>query len=500
MKLARHLIVLLIGVILPAGGYAADDARNKQVELGLLPIAATDLGVRFSVEERMRAYGVTGLSVAVVEDGRIAWVKGYGVADVRSGRRVTPQTLFQAASISKPIAALSALALVQRDRLQLDAPVNDMLTSWKVPDSEFTTQREVTVRTLLSHTSGLEHLGPASNQQWLPDDPVPTMVQILRGAAPARSGPVGSVTVPGATFAYSSAGYEVLQQLIVDVAGRPFDRYAEEEVLLPLGMTDSTFTQPLPESLRNRSAMAHYAGGTPVPRRSDSIPEMAVAGLWTTPTDLAKYIIRIQDALEGRNGDLLNQQMVQAMLTPGLANRGLGPVISGSGATARFGHDGFNEGFESSLIAYQHGGRGAVVMANSGFAFMLIKEVLESIARVYGWPDFGPTSQQPPSASMGQQLVMPVSPRDLNTSVGRYAMGDLEISVHSRDGRLFVNWPTNGTAEIHAASSDRYFCPALIFSDVGSPWLTFARDPAGRVIKIRAGDDGSAEFTRIGSR
>jgi hypothetical protein len=186
------------------------------------------------------------------------------------------------------------------------------------------------------------------------------------------------------------------------------------------------------------------------------------------------------------------------MLRAGLGSRGLGPAISGEGQWIRFGHDGFNEGFEASFTAYVHEGRGAVVMANSGFAFMLIKEILDSISRVYAWPAYGATTQQPPAASIRQQLVRSVPPLVLTTSPGRYRLGDsLTFQIFARDGRLFIDWPGAGIAEVFATAGGRFFCPQLTFSELGSPWLQLVSDRQGRVTKIRADDDGSVEIPRI---
>lgn len=405
MTKAGYLTSVVVSALLPSSLMAAEDPHIKQVEQGLLPIAAIHPGVSVNIEDRMRAYGVPGLSIAVIDGGRIAWAKGYGLADSVSGRPVNSKTLFQAASISKPISAMGVLLLVQQGRLQLDEGANQALVSWKIPDNRFTRGHPVSVRMLLNHTDGLDH-------------------------------------------------------------------------------PDSDFGP-------------HYAGGQRLPGHIRLGPELAVGGLWTTPTDVAQYVISVQKAYAGSEGGPLEPKMAHEMLAPGLGSRGLGPAISGAGQTSRFGHDGFNEGFESSFIAYERRGQGAVVMANSGFAFMLIKEVLSSVSRVYGWPDYGATTQQPPSAMIQQQPVSPVSAEVLGAAAGHYLSGGTRITIYSDGNRLLLEWPTNGVAEVFAVPGGRFFCPPLTFSDVGSPWLKFVRDSKGIVTKILAGDDGSIEFRRL---
>jgi hypothetical protein len=189
------------------------------------------------------------------------------------------------------------------------------------------------------------------------------------------------------------------------------------------------------------------------------------------------------------------------MLAPNEGDRGLGPVISGRGATARFGHDGFNEGFESSMVGYIERGQGAVVMTNSGFSFMLIKEVLDSIARVYKWPQYDSTNQWPPDASVAQQEVTKIPVDLITASVGKYRLdADHTMQLTGKGEHLFIEWPGDGEAEVFATPGGRLFCPQLIFSDFGSPWLRFVRtDDAGgkTVTKILAADDGSQAFLRL---
>jgi CubicO group peptidase (beta-lactamase class C family) len=444
------------------------DPNIERVEAGLLPIAAEKIGVHANIRDRMRAYGVPGVNIAVIDHGEIAWAKGYGVADRTTGRPVTPQTLFQAASISKPVSALGALLLVQRGRVNLDDDVNSALKHWRVPESDLTRGHPVTLRTLLNHTAGL-----------------------------AQIDPIRVVSAPGKTFEYSAAGYTLLQRLVTDVSGRPFEQYMQSEVLEPIGMSSSAFAQTLSPKSLAIAATGHYAGGRPAPRSLHLGPELAVAGLWTTPSDIARYALSVQRSY-GSTGALLRTELAREMLHTGLGNRGLGPAISGIGQAARFGHDGFNEGFECSFTAYIHEGRGAVVMANSGFAFMLIKEILESISRVYDWPAYGPTTQQPPAAAIHQQLVLPVPTGVLTAGPGKYRLDEtLTFEVYFRERRLFIELPDSGAAEIFATPGGRYFCPQLTFSPLGSPWLQFVNGGDGLTTKILADDDGSVELLRV---
>lgn len=494
----RITLAMTLGLSCSAmGNMPASEAKVRMVETSLLPIAATTIGVPASIDDRMRAYGVPGISIAIIDNGEIAWAKGYGVADSSSRRPVTPLTLFQAASISKPLSAMGALVLVQKGVISLDDEVNSVLKSWTVPANDLMRASPVTLRMLLNHTSGAVHSG-VSYPAYTAGDHLPTLLQILNGESPARRGPIEIVSLPGKSFSYSGAGYEILQQLIVDVSGKSFEEFMQSEVLKPLGMRSSTFAQPLPESLLPIAATGHYAGGRPMPGRFRISPELTAAGLWSTPTDIAKYLLNVQQSYAGAVKTPLKMGLTKQMLSPGLADRGLGPAISGTGEFIRFGHDGFNEGFESSFVAYVNGGRGAVVMANSGFAFMLLKEILDSVRRVYGWPAYSATTQQPPAANIDQQLVVPMSPHTLTSTIGTYKLDDVAtIKIYRQRHRLFLDWPSNGVAEIFATSNGRLFCPQLTFSDVGTPWLRPLEDQDGRTTRIIVDDDQSLAFRRI---
>jgi CubicO group peptidase (beta-lactamase class C family) len=466
------------------------DPRISQVESGLLPYATEQFGVPANITERMQEYGVAGLSIAVIDQGRIAWAKGYGVADTSTGKPVTTTTLFQAASISKPISALGALFLVQDGVVQIDRDVNEQLTSWKVPDGELTRGYPVTPRQLMNHTAGLDGCPEGEAATTARSGAPEGLARVLNG--------ICVVARPGERFDYGYAGYAVLQQLISDAARKPFAAYMQESVLDPLGMRDSRFVEVLPSDLRSQIAMGHRDRGQPFPTMLDVDPLMAVGGLLTTPTDIARYIISVQQAYSGSSRMSLQPPLVREMLRPGLAGRGLGPHLSGSGSAMRFGHDGGQGGFEATFTAYLHDGRGAVVMANSQYSFMLILEVLDSIRRAYGWPEFGETAQRPPAASMGQQLVVPVSSKNLVRAPARFRVSQgVTYEIHALGDKLYLDGPGFGTTEIFETPDGRLFCPQLTFSDLGSPWLRFVFDERGYLTMVLADDDGSVVLPRI---
>ena len=363
---------------LPQG--AADGSPQALVESALLPTVTTrgEPIARTSLADRMAELGVPGVSVAVLVDGEIAWARGYGLADVESGRPVTPNTLFQAASISKPVAALAALRLAESGRVDLDGDVNAHLTSWRVPGNEFTEGAPVTLRGLLTHRAGLTVWGFPG---YGPDEGAPDGPGVLDGRG--NTDPVRVYKAPGESWRYSGGGYTVMQQLVADVDGAPFATVMREEVLDPIGMSRSTYEQPIPPERQDDIATGYRADGERVPGGWHTYPEQAAAGLWTTPSELALYAREMQRAWRGESDLVLGEALAREMLTPDADDWGLGPAISEDGE--RFRHGGSNQGFRCTFAAYIEGDDGVFVMTNSDSGGELAAEIAITVAHAYGW-------------------------------------------------------------------------------------------------------------------
>lgn len=336
--------------------------------------------------ERMKYYGVPGVSITVISNNKLEWTRGYGVTEARSNKAVTTETMFQAASISKPIAATVALYFVQNGRLNLDTDVNEQLKSWKVLENEYTKEQKVTLRRILSHTAGLSGLdlrGYCESAQ------KPTLIEILDGKKPAHSDPVRVFTVPGSKHQYSSAGYVVLQLLLEELTGEKFQDLAKKLVLDPLGMGNSTFYKPLPEEFKPKLSSGHLGDGTIIKGDWFGITGSACCGLWSTPSDLAKWLIDIKLSLSGESNKILSVETVREMLTKQkiggnqTVDAGLGVELFGDGST--FEHGGYNRGFRCYMFASKETGNGAVIMTNSSNGGDLVKEIYDNIIRIYGW-------------------------------------------------------------------------------------------------------------------
>lgn len=384
---AAIILALAAGWVALAAGQTVDpqEERIKRIEAGLLPPVVFGGEPAWSLAERMKLYLVPGLSITVFDGGRIVWSRGYGVADATTGRPVTPETLFQAASISKPVTCFGALRLVQAGLLDLDVPVNRLLKSWQLPENELTRNNPVTLRRIMSHSAGLTVHGFPG---YKPGDPLPAIPQILDGQAPANTGAVRVDLAPGTRFRYSGGGTVILGLAMTDTTGLPFAQLMEEKVLKPLGMAHSTFLQPLPPDRLAGAAMAHGSLGLPVEGKYHVYPELPAAGLWTTPADLARFALGVQAALHGRPEALLSQPLAWSMVTQVTPQTGLGFITGRSWWPDTFDHSGGNAGFSCLLIASKTGAHGLVIMTNSDNGGALIPELVRAVAREYGWKDW----------------------------------------------------------------------------------------------------------------
>ena len=381
------------------------------------------------IADRMRRYQVPGAACAVVSDGTIEWTAEYGSTGT-GGAPVTASTLFQAASISKAVAAVGVMALVEHGDLDLDRDVNEQLTSWRFPDSEHTRTTPVTLRHLLSHTAGTTVPGFPG---YPIGTPLPTVTDVLSGRPPSNTPRVESFAAPGTVGQYSGGGTTIVQQLVCDVTGREFASVIYDLVLRPFGMTDSSFEQPIGAHRASRAATGHTADGQPIAGGWHNYPELQAAGLWTTATDLARWILGMQRVLGGSPDGPISPATARLMtteMTPGPF--GLGPEMAGTGAYRRFGHGGSNAGFRSQLDALLDGSSGMVMMTNGDGGTTLCGEFRRGVADVYDWGEVDTI----------QLDVVDVDPAVLQSYTGRYSGPfDLRMKLEFVDGELFSPAP-----------------------------------------------------------
>ena len=391
MKVSIALSALLLVGALAAGEARAGEADDAHINHIVQNIPVGFWGWTFGGEglaERMAHYHATAVSIAVIDNYKIVWARGFGVIAPGSKIEVTDKTLFQAGSISKMVAAVGILRLIDEHKFSLDDKVNEKLLSWKLPENEFTRQSPVTIRLLLSHSADTTVHGFPGYER---DAYHPALIEVLDGKPPVNTIPIRVEAVPGSRWQYSGGGYLILQQLAIDTTHENFPNFMRERVLIPAGMSDSTYEQPLPTQLQTRAACGVQKTGIAVRGCWHVYPEMAAAGLWTTPSDLARFAIEVMRARSGKSNALLSPGMARQMFTvhgyasENYMNQGLGVFVDGP----RFEHGGDDAGFLAILVGYSSG-RGAVIMCNADEALGLLDDIGRAIAQEYHWPDSDP--------------------------------------------------------------------------------------------------------------
>ncbi|HVU22874.1 MAG TPA: serine hydrolase [Opitutus sp.] len=478
------LALVALAIDTTAAPAPAVDPHIAAVESGLLPPAriAGRPAETWTLADRMAHHHVPGVSVAVIDRGVIAWSRGYGVARSGDPAPATPDTRFQAASLSKMVTAAAALSLVDSGRLALDADVDPLLKTWKIPDAPVANHEPVTLRRLLSHTAGFNVHGFAG---YAAGTPVPTLPQVLDGLPPANSEPIRLVAEPGSVWRYSGGGYCVVQQLLADVSGEPFAALLREHVLTPARMDASTFAQPLPADLAAHAAAGHDVDGRPIPGDAHVYPELAAAGLWTTPSDLARFILALQHSrTASASPTLLSPASAAAMITPPLAGSdyGLGIGVVGAGENLQLTHSGANAGFRTLLVYYPQLGRGAVIMTNSDNGAPLATELLRAIAQAYDWPGY----------RTEEKTAFPLAPLAFDAFAGRYEREDTVLVFYSRGDRFYLRATNRPRVEVFPSSDHEFFL-------LDSPdTFVFERDASGETTHlIRHTPTGLQLFPRV---
>jgi CubicO group peptidase (beta-lactamase class C family) len=453
--------------------------ENVQPESG-----ANGLGA-LTIEELMERFSVPGVSIAVIRDFDIHWAKGYGTADVETGKPVDTETMFQAGSISKPVAAMGVLKAVQDGVFGLDDDINDILTSWQLDTGEFTRDRPVTPRTLTSHTSGL---GDAFGfPGYDPAGPIPSVIQILEGEPPSNTRPIFMERSPMSLMEYSGGGVVLMQLALADARGKPFEEILRDDVLVPIGMPNSTFENPLPPERDRNASRGHDRNGQSRGAKWHVYPEMAAGGLWTTATDLARFAIEVQKSAIGESNKVLSRTMVQEMLSPvGVGDFAVGFGIQKLGEGWYFYHSGDDWGFQADLVAHKVHGYGLVVMTNSDQGYSLIQELRQRVERAYEWDSVAspaPRRYDPPPKA----IDLPAE--TLDEYVGAYESNDgAVLSITHENGTLGWHHSEFGSAPLFAADVDRLF---LLVAPVE---IVVTRDDSGSVIGITVVQGGQRAY------
>lgn len=444
--------------------------RIKQVENNLIPFVPIKDFPGWNIVDRMKYYNVPGVSIAVIKDYQIDWAKAYGLADTTLQIPITTETMFSAGSISKFVMAVAALKMVEDGQIDLNAPINQYLTSWKITENELTQMKPITLRMLLSHSAGTSQ---TSYFGFTPDQALPTIVEILNGEKISGTRKVVVNSEPDKEFRYSGGGSMIAQMALMDVSGESFEDLTHKLIFDKLEMSNSTFGQPLPHKFEKQVSWA-YSSASWFKGMPYVYPQQAAAGLYSTPIDLAKFFIDVQKSFLGK-GQVLGEEITKAMLTPqkevsfGAYREqiGIGPFLiqrsdnKDDSEGIYFEFTGVNAGFLAYGIGSLTGGNGVIIMLNSGDDVNgMGKEIRRSVAKVYGWTNFLPDEIKP--------IVL--SDTELDNRVGRYRMGPDEV--------LYLRKEKNYLVENINEGNDIYCFPiardTLVFSDYNiKGWFGF---------------------------
>ncbi len=445
-------MVLLIGLF-----FASCDAQkaltNKRIagaEHGLMrAVYLKGLKLeKLTLADRMRFYQVPGVSLAVIDKNAIEWSRVYGEKDVQTHQSLTSDTVFQAGAFSQMMTAATALRLAEEGKLDLEADIEMLLKSWRLPPrSESGTKPKISLRALLTHSANVsDHvfLGYAQGE------PLPTLPQILDGEPPANN---GLAWVPGRKSSalrtlYSEPGYMIAEQALIDAAGKPFLDLMDAAVLRPLGLKNSTFALPLPDAFRARAATGHVREGQPVTGLWKNYPEAAAKGLWTTPADFAAFVLDLLHAAAGTSGKTLSPEAARTMLSAQVESYGYGFVVEGKGDDILFDLRGKTHGYACFMAVYPAKGQGAVIMTNSDNGFFLIQEIMAGLSEAYGWAHYKPE----------EKSVLRLDPGAYGEFVGTYEVNPgYRLEVTHGDYYLVIKPTSQAATKFYAEGQSLFY-------------------------------------------
>ena len=483
--MSRLLLGAALALAIATPGWAAKLDPLKALDHGLRPdvIAAGQTTQGWSLAERMAYHKVPGVAIAVLRNGEVVRAVGYGVREAGSHDKIDGDTLFSVGSVSKVVTATTTLRLVADGRLDLDRDVDEYLKNWKLPASTDVPNPRVSLRMLMSHTSGLGVHGFADYQ---PAEALPTLIQVLNGEGPAKNQAVRFKRAPGSLNDYSGGGVTVEQAVIEDVTGQALGAVAQARVFTPLGMKRSTFESPL-SAARGNIAKAHDGQGAPtaLPRGWEAFAEAGASGLWTSANDLGRFVGGLVKSYQGR-ADFLPQPLATAMMTEVSPSPfGLGPRLGGAGPGRYFFHLGANQSYLAFIEGYLETGDGFVILTNGSNGLALITEVRNALADAIGQGAHPPLRavalRAPPSPDFaGRYRLDPATPVDLRRALAdSFEFDTLQVAV------------VGDAVAITPAGQDKPMPLAplgpAIFAQSGLYAFTFEfqRDPWGKVRGLR---------------
>lgn len=446
----KKLLFLVVGII----GCTNPNAEQKQVdhqllfkdiENNLLPAHYLKGGeIKKTIVQMMAEEKIPGVSLAFIDKGEISWVKTFGFSNLQDSVKVTPKTVFNGASLSKPITAVAALRLVEQEVLDLNEEVNNKLKGWKVPENSFTETEKVTLKRLLGHSAGF---GRYVQSAVLPNQALPTITQMLAGEKPSVDPPVQVVYVPGQKQVYSNPGYSVVEKLMEDATGQNFEVVLDELIFGPANMKQSTFEQPVPDEFKKLIATGYSSDLTAYPYKL--FPYKAAGGIWTTPTDLAKFLIALFKDHYSETNIILSKKMTDSVFAKTSARLGFAKIYDDTGEGVLIEHWGSNTGFTSYMVASVAKKQGLIIMTNSDNGIRLMSYIARSVALAYDWEFLQPRVFEP----------ITLKESDLKPFVGKFTGGNEILEFTIRQGKLCLTDNQNSLLGLIPVGENLFISP-----------------------------------------
>jgi CubicO group peptidase (beta-lactamase class C family) len=371
--------VTLCLVSLPAIGN--DDLRMRSAIIGL----DDGGGASATVEQTMLKHGLHGLSVAVIENYRVSWSRAWGVKSSDGEEKIDVSTAFNIASIAKPVTATLVAMLAEKGLIDLDESVSTYLRRWQLPNSEHTRSVDITLRHLLSHTSGATQHG---YKDFYAGEKVPTVVDVLNGGNLPGTEKLDIDFKPGSHWRYSGGGYVIAQIAVEDHLQRSLAELAAEFIFQPLEMRNTTMLRPDEVGFLRNVAKAHDESGAVISTGLPICPQISASGLWSTPTDMGRFLIEMQNALRGSQTEIVSHAVAKLVTSEILDGFGLGwALFDPVGYMEAFSHGGANTGTGGRVYATMDGGNGIALFGNGPNSIRepVLEKFRESIVDAYDW-------------------------------------------------------------------------------------------------------------------
>ncbi len=382
------------------------------------------------ITDKMSEYKIPALSLAILNEGKIEWADIYQNADFPEEQKLNCASIFQAASLSKPVTFLAAVRMHAAGDIDLDKNVQNYLKDFELPQGKQTAENPVTFRNIFSHTSGITSGG---YQGYAKDLALPSDLAIVRGGAGVNTPAIEVITPPNESLAYSGGGYTLAELALQDIYKDDFSNIMKKWILEPAGMKHSEFTQPLPDSKSNQVAKGHTQSGEVVAGGWNNYPEQAAAGLWSNAIDMAKFLIEIYNAYQGKSS-IFSQSDIKSILSHERDGSVYGFIVNRAGDDIAITHYGGNAGYRTGMTISLTSGNGLVYLINSDNGGALGNELILSTSQVYDWQHFKQTSVQRKQ----------VSADVLKELTGKYKWNnqiDLSVTFDENNGQISLYFP-----------------------------------------------------------